>query len=147
MLLGEPNTAPSSASVGPPDATVSNAASASSSHHRYSSSHGAASSSTPTIAGTTTTTTTTSTTAVNTTTPATEPINNNSTNDSNNNSFDGGFDILHATSAALIDGVGEILLESDFENAMKVLTSWVPIMDEELFMKVVKAEWKQRRRR
>ncbi|KAI9884554.1 MAG: hypothetical protein M1823_003649 [Watsoniomyces obsoletus] len=37
--------------------------------------------------------------------------------------------------------------ESDFENAMKVLTSWIPIKDEELFMRVVKAEWKCRRRR
>jgi Rab-GTPase-TBC domain len=51
-------------------------------------------------------------------------------------------DILHATSAALIDGMREILMESDFENAMKVLTSWIPIKDEDLFMRVAKAEWK-----
>lgn len=51
-------------------------------------------------------------------------------------------DVLHATSAALIDGMRDILLESDFENAMKVLTSWVPIRDEDLFMRVAKAEYK-----
>ena len=56
--------------------------------------------------------------------------------------FAGGLDILHATSAALIDGTREILLDSDFENAMKVLTSWIPVKDEELLMKVAKAEWK-----
>lgn len=51
-------------------------------------------------------------------------------------------DVLHATSAALIDGMRGILLDSDFENAMKVLTSWVPIRDEDLFMRVARAEWK-----
>ncbi|KIV79814.1 hypothetical protein PV11_07359 [Exophiala sideris] len=51
-------------------------------------------------------------------------------------------DILHASSAALIDGMRDILLESDFENAMKVLTSWIPIQDEDLFMRIAKAEWK-----
>lgn len=56
--------------------------------------------------------------------------------------FGKGLDVLHATSAALIDGMREIILESDFENAMKVLTSWVPIKDVELFMRVAKAEWK-----
>jgi hypothetical protein len=50
--------------------------------------------------------------------------------------------VLHATSAALIDGMREIILESDFENAMKVLTSWVPIKDIELFMRVARAEYK-----
>jgi hypothetical protein len=56
-------------------------------------------------------------------------------------------DVLHATSAALIDGMREILLESDFENAMKVLTSWIPIKDEDLFMRVAKAEWKVHRKK
>jgi len=56
-------------------------------------------------------------------------------------------DVLHATSAALIDGTRNILLESDFENAMKVLTSWVPIQDEDIFMRVAKAEWKMHRRK
>ena len=59
--------------------------------------------------------------------------------------FAGGLDVLHATSAALIDGTREILLDSDFENAMKVLTSWIPVKDEELLMKVTKAEWKLKR--
>ncbi|KAH8596834.1 rab-GTPase-TBC domain-containing protein [Bisporella sp. PMI_857] len=59
--------------------------------------------------------------------------------------FNGGLDVLHATSAALIDGTREILLDSDFENAMKVLTSWIPVKDEELLMKVTKAEWKLHR--
>ncbi|WEW54945.1 hypothetical protein PRK78_000372 [Emydomyces testavorans] len=56
--------------------------------------------------------------------------------------FGRSLDVLHATSAALIDGMRDIILESDFENAMKVLTSWVPIKDIELFMRVAKAEWK-----
>jgi hypothetical protein len=56
--------------------------------------------------------------------------------------FGKSLDILHATSAALIDGMREIILESDFENAMKVITSWIPIRDVELFMRVAKAEWK-----
>ena len=57
-------------------------------------------------------------------------------------SFGTTLDVLHATSAALIDGMRVILLESDFENAMKVLTSWIPIKDEDLFLRVAKAEWK-----
>ncbi|MCJ1381662.1 hypothetical protein MMC17_004773 [Xylographa soralifera] len=67
--------------------------------------------------------------------------------DNKSPSFDGGLDVLHATSAALIDGTREILLDSDFENAMKVLTSWIPIRDEELLMRVAKAEWKMHRRK
>lgn len=62
-------------------------------------------------------------------------------------SFGTTLDVLHATSAALIDGTRDILLVSDFENAMKVLTSWVPIQDEDLFMRVAKAEWKMHRRK
>ena len=68
-------------------------------------------------------------------------------NGNKTNSFAGGLDVLHATSAALIDGTREILLDSDFENAMKVLTSWIPIKDEELLMRVAKAEWKMKRRK
>jgi hypothetical protein len=56
--------------------------------------------------------------------------------------FGGGLDVLHAASAALIDGTRDILLDSDFENTMKVLTSWIPVKDEDLFMRVAKAEWK-----
>ena len=62
------------------------------------------------------------------------------------NAFRGSFDVLHATSAALIAGIREILLDSDFENAMKTLTSWIPIRDEELLMRVAKAQWKLHRR-
>ncbi|KAI4164506.1 MAG: hypothetical protein LQ342_001819 [Letrouitia transgressa] len=62
-------------------------------------------------------------------------------------SFNGGLDVLHAVSAALIDGTREILLDSDFESAMKVLTSWIPIRDEELLMRVAKAEWKMHRKK
>lgn len=62
-------------------------------------------------------------------------------------SYHGGLDVLHATSAALIDGTREILLDSDFENAMKVLTSWIPVRDEELLMRVAKAEWRVHRRK
>ncbi|KAJ5749955.1 hypothetical protein N7533_006983 [Penicillium manginii] len=65
----------------------------------------------------------------------------------NPGTFGQGLDVLHATSAALIDGMRDIILESDFENIMKVLTSWVPIKDTELFMRVAKAEWKVHRRR
>ncbi|KAK2740189.1 hypothetical protein FQN57_006200 [Myotisia sp. PD_48] len=56
--------------------------------------------------------------------------------------FGKSLDVLHATSAALIDGMRDIILESDFENAMKVLTSWVPVNDIDLFMRVARAEWK-----
>ena len=55
-----------------------------------------------------------------------------------------GLDVLHATSAALIQALSEVLLDSDFENAMKALTAWIPIKDEDLLMKVTKAEWKTR---
>lgn len=61
--------------------------------------------------------------------------------------FGGGLDVLHAAGAALIDGTREILMDSDFENAMKVLTSWIPVKDEELLMRVTKAEWKMNRGR
>ena len=67
--------------------------------------------------------------------------------DGTDTSYHGSLDVLHATSAALIDGTREILLDSDFENAMKVLTSWIPIKDEELLMRVAKAEWKLHRRK
>lgn len=65
----------------------------------------------------------------------------------NSKSFNGGLDVLHAVSAALIDGTREILLDSDFENAMKVLTSWIPVKDEEMLMRVAKVEWKMRKKR
>ena len=55
-----------------------------------------------------------------------------------------GMDILHATSAAMIHALRDVLLDSDFENAMKALTSWVPIKDEEMLMKVTRTEWKSK---
>ncbi|KAF6798214.1 tbc domain protein [Colletotrichum musicola] len=55
-----------------------------------------------------------------------------------------GIDILHATSAALIHALREVLMDSDFENAMKALTSWIPVKDEDILMKVTRAEWKSR---
>ncbi|KPM45023.1 hypothetical protein AK830_g1562 [Neonectria ditissima] len=54
----------------------------------------------------------------------------------------GEYDVLHATSAALAQALREVLLDSDFENAMKALTSSIPIQDEDLLLKVMKAEWK-----
>jgi hypothetical protein len=50
--------------------------------------------------------------------------------------------VLHATSAALVDATKSLIVEGDFENAMKVLTSWVPVRDEDMLMRVAKAEWK-----
>lgn len=55
-------------------------------------------------------------------------------------------DVLHATSAAIVDATREILLDSDFENAMKVLTSFVPIKDEDLLMRVARTEWKVKKK-
>lgn len=54
-----------------------------------------------------------------------------------------GLDVLHATSAALIHALRDVLLDSDFENAMKALTAWIPVRDEDLLMKVARAEWRR----
>ena len=62
-------------------------------------------------------------------------------------SFHGGLDVLHAVSAALIDGTREILLDSDFENAMKVLTSWIPVNDEHMLLRGARGAWNKNRRR
>jgi hypothetical protein len=67
--------------------------------------------------------------------------------DPDSSSFGADLDVLHATSAALVDATHDILLGADFEDAMKVLTSWVPVQDEDLLMRVVSAEWKQRKKR
>jgi hypothetical protein len=56
-------------------------------------------------------------------------------------------DVLHATSMALIDATREILLDSDFENAMKTLTSQIPVRDEDILMRVAKTEWKRMKKR
>lgn len=61
--------------------------------------------------------------------------------------FSGDMDVLHATSAALMHATRAILLDSDFENAMKVLTSWIPIKDEDILMRVAKAEYRERKKR
>ncbi|KAF2211241.1 hypothetical protein CERZMDRAFT_90962 [Cercospora zeae-maydis SCOH1-5] len=64
------------------------------------------------------------------------------------NAFGGAdLDVLHATSAALIDATREFLIDSDFENAMKVLTSFVPVKDEDMLMKVAHVEYKMRKKR
>ncbi|KAI4870753.1 TBC domain-containing protein [Hypoxylon rubiginosum] len=54
-----------------------------------------------------------------------------------------GLEILHATSLAIIDTLRPSLLDSDFENAMKSLTSWVPIKDEQGFLNLVQLEYKR----
>ena len=56
-------------------------------------------------------------------------------------------DVLHATSAALIDATRVIILDRDFEGAMKTLTSFVPVRDEDMLMRVAKAEYKMRKKR
>ena len=45
-------------------------------------------------------------------------------------------DVLNATSAALVDATREIILDRDLE-----------IKDEDLFMRVARAEWKMRKKR
>jgi len=56
-------------------------------------------------------------------------------------------DVLHATSAALVDATRDIILDTDFEGAMKTLTSFVPVRDEDMLMRVAKAEYKMRKKR
>lgn len=67
--------------------------------------------------------------------------------DPEGNAFGADLDVLHATSAALVDATRDILLGADFEDAMKVLTSWIPVRDEDMLMRVAQAEWKQRKKR
>jgi len=79
---------------------------------------------------------------VTTTTPTTEMGNGNEKD------FGGAdLDVLHAAGAALIDATRDIVLEGDFENVMKVLTSFIPIRDEDLLMRVTWTEWRLRKRR
>ena len=75
------------------------------------------------------------------------PLQSNGEKGEEKANFGSTLDVLHAASAALIDGMREILLEGDFENAMKVLTSWIPIRDEDLFMRVARTEWKMHQQR
>jgi hypothetical protein len=53
-----------------------------------------------------------------------------------------GLEILHATSVAITLALQHHLIDAEFENAMKALTSWVPIKDEDLLMRVVSSEYK-----
>jgi hypothetical protein len=70
--------------------------------------------------------------------PGNPPLNKES-----KSTFEGAdLSVLHATSAALVDATKSLIVEGDFENAMKVLTSWVPVRDEDMLMRVAKAEWK-----
>lgn len=61
--------------------------------------------------------------------------------------FGGTLDVLHATGLAIMDGMKSIILKADFEEAMKNLTSFVPVKDEDMLMKVVKHGWKAGKRR
>ena len=58
-----------------------------------------------------------------------------------------GLEIIHATSAALIDAHKDAIIGSDFENAMKVLTSTQRVDDVDCFMHVVRAEWNTHRKK
>lgn len=58
-----------------------------------------------------------------------------------------GLEILHATSLAIIDTLRPTLIDADFENAMKSLTSWIPIKDEQKFLEIVQIEWKKHQSR
>lgn len=53
-----------------------------------------------------------------------------------------GLEILHATSTAIILALSEHIVDSEFENAMKALTSFVPVKNDDLLMKIVQAEHK-----
>lgn len=54
-----------------------------------------------------------------------------------------GLEPLHATSTAIILALSEHIVDSEFENAMRALTSFVPVKNDDLLMKVVRAEYKQ----
>lgn len=69
------------------------------------------------------------------------------TEDDKQRGFDGGMDILHATSAALIDGMRDLVLDEDFEGVMKCLTRWISVRDEDVMMRVVRTEWRKHRQR
>lgn len=60
--------------------------------------------------------------------------------------FHGELDVLHAASAALFDAMRDMLVDADFETAMNMLTHSIPIMDEDLLMRVTKAEWRRRKK-
>ncbi|KAF3766109.1 hypothetical protein M406DRAFT_88917 [Cryphonectria parasitica EP155] len=58
--------------------------------------------------------------------------------------FDG-LDIIHATAAALIDIHRDVIIDGDFENVMKGLTSFQEVKDEDKFINLVRAEWNTHR--
>ena len=60
---------------------------------------------------------------------------------------DGRFDVLHATAAALIDALQDVLLDAEFENAMGALTGTVPVGREDVLMRVVQREFEGRQKR
>ncbi|KAI5466998.1 rab-GTPase-TBC domain-containing protein [Mariannaea sp. PMI_226] len=74
--------------------------------------------------------------------PASESSSEPGKSEAKDQSRRGEYDVLHATSAALAEALREALSDSDFENAMKVLTAPIQIKDEDLLLKVMKAEWK-----
>lgn len=53
-----------------------------------------------------------------------------------------GLDILYVMSVVLINVLRDVLFDLDFENVMKVLMVWILIKDEDLFMKVMRVEWR-----
>jgi len=69
------------------------------------------------------------------------------THSKSSSKFGGTLDVLHAISSAILDGMKGIILKSDFEDAMKNLTSFIPVKDEDMLMQVAKREWKMRRRK
>lgn len=54
-----------------------------------------------------------------------------------------GLELLHATSTAIILALNDHIVDAEFENAMKALTSFVPVKNDDLLMKVVRGEYKQ----
>jgi hypothetical protein len=54
-----------------------------------------------------------------------------------------GLEIVHATSTAIILALNDHIVDAEFENAMKALTSFVPVKNDDLLMKVVRGEYKQ----
>ena len=57
--------------------------------------------------------------------------------------FGAQLDVLHATAAALVDGISPVLRGADFETCMKTVTSWIPVRDEDMLMRVALAEYRR----
>lgn len=56
-------------------------------------------------------------------------------------------DVLHAVSAALLDATRDIVVQADFETAMKTLTSYIPVRDDDMFMSVAMEEYRLAKKR